>query len=119
MVAKEKWNDSGLTVKAGSGVRIHAEPGSKWIDWFIECGPDGYEKFWLNPFRWSRRVPDAPWFALICCIDRDLPSAFIVGSGTDCYIPPRDGTLFFFSNDAPFAYWNNKGQVKLQVTSLN
>ena len=115
VAAAELWNSSKFHVRKGCGIRIRVKPDSKWVDWFIKSGPEGYDRFWLRPFKWTARVPDADWFTLVCCIDRDLSSAFIVGPEIDCYIPSRDGELYFFANDAPFAYWNNKGHVEVEI----
>ena len=119
VAAAQQWNSSKFHVRKGCGIRIRVKPDSKWVDWFIESGPEGYDRSWLRPFKWMARVPDADWFALVCCIDRDLSSAFIVGPGIDCYIPSRDGELYFFANDAPFAYWNNNGQVEVKIEETN
>jgi hypothetical protein len=63
-----------------------------------------------------KRVPEARYMALIGCIDGDLDTAFVIGTGIDAWTPPRAGTLCCFANDVPGFYWNNSGFVTLIVT---
>jgi hypothetical protein len=54
--------------------------------------------------------------ALIGCVDGDLATAFVIGSGIDAWTPPRAGTLLCFANDVPGFYWNNSGHITLTVS---
>jgi hypothetical protein len=87
-----------------------------WIDWWIETDADGYEKPWLAPFRAARRAPREPWFALVGTIDKDLSTAFGIGSKLS-WTAPKTGTLWCFANDVAWMYWNNKGAIDLQCTT--
>jgi hypothetical protein len=88
-----------------------------WLDWGIEANATGYERPWLTPFAGLRRVPKAPWFALIGVIDKDRSTAFIIGSELKNWIAPANGELCCFANDAFGMYWNNKGAVELGCTT--
>jgi len=100
-------------LEAGVTYRIEPLPDQKWIDGWIHCDPDGYEKWYLAPFRRWRRQPEAAWFALIGVIGHEAP--FEIGSGT-VVTPTVDAELFCYANDIPFMYWNNRGEIEVEVT---
>ncbi len=87
-----------------------------WIDWWIETNADGYERRSLAPFRAARRAPREPWFALIGAIDKDLSTAFRIGTKLS-WTASKTGTLWCFANDLTCMYWNNRGAVDLQCTT--
>ena len=110
--ARTPWVDTGVAVQQGQVLTLRAS--GSWTDWFISCGPEGYERSYLKPVSCLRRVRDAPWFCLIGAIDKDLATAFRIGVGVT--LPaPRAGRLFAFANDAPFAYGNNRGCIDLTI----
>ncbi len=68
VLARSKWNDTGLDIVCGQTVRIIAD--GQWIDSSIPASPEGFEKSWLNLARFTRRLPSAPWFCLCATVDR-------------------------------------------------
>src|SRR5208337_4696388 len=62
-----------------------------------------------------RREPSERWFAHIGSIGRDGGEVFRIGTETT-YSPSSSGDLYAFANDASFAYWNNRGSVRLSFT---
>ena len=100
-------------VRGGVTYRIRPLPNQVWTDGWITCGPDGYEKWYLFPFRRWRRHSEASWFALVGMVGDEPP--FEIGSGT-VITPAKDAELFCFANDLPFMYWNNRGAITVTVT---
>jgi hypothetical protein len=121
--AARHWNDTGLQVDAGKHYQFSA--GGQWCDWFVLSGPEGYQSIdffqaWTE--KW-RRVPDQPWFSLICAVDRDPDPAKMVAVLT----PDPDGLgrsftgsgeLTCFANDLGAMYWNNSGAIAMTVRRI-
>ncbi len=141
------WNAAGLQVRRGEQYEISASgewtdkatvtspagyPSDGWVLRLVEN---------------SRRVESAPWFTLIAAIhpDADLEaknptthnmvtggveSVFRGVSRTDGQAQlaavgrrgkitvERDGFLYLFANDSPFAYGNNSGYLDAQIKRL-
>ena len=68
--SREEWNDTGHKVIAGRTYRYSAK--GVWCDSYIPTDADGYEKGYLWPFRFGRRVKDQPWFRLVAMVDRQV-----------------------------------------------
>lgn len=113
--AQPKWNDTGIRLMPG---RYRFEAAGSWADWFVKCGPDGYHSLLLLMFEQQRRVPRAPWFALIGSIGRDEAGAFVIGKAVERDVTD-EGDLCCFANDVDAMYWNNQGAVELTVTCLS
>jgi hypothetical protein len=115
--ANQLWNDSGIDVGWGERYTFRVPNGEKWINGGQICGADGYPSTWLKrPWECLRRVPEAHWFKLIGAIGRSVKSRIIVGEGLSDLLAPSAGHLYFFANDLPWMYWNNKGQIPLRIT---
>lgn len=113
--ANKRWNDTGIDVAQGTEVAIVAE--GAWIDGGIQVGPDGFERPWLNPVKWTRRCREAHWFELVAAAGRfDGPYYRIGRSGG--FSAKRAGRLYLFANDAWLMYWNNKGALEIEVSVL-
>lgn len=110
--ARCKWNDTGLDIIRGQTVRIVAE--GQWIDSSIQASPDGFEKPWLNPVRFTRRLPSTPWFCLCATVDRMKRPIHRIGKSGE-FVAGRDGRLYLFANDAWLFYANNKGSIQATV----
>lgn len=112
--ARRKWN-SVAHLRGGVEYKIEVAPGQLWYDWRIRCGPEGYELWYLIPFRWMRRLRAAPWFALVGAIGEgplfEITDSQIVSS-------QENGQLRCFANDIRFMYWNNRGTIEVRVTPL-
>ena len=153
--ARERWNDTGIFLPPG---KYEFEVAGEWLDASIKCGPGGtadghfqpaeivhlagsawglVERAWKRvtgndraDFWMTRRMEDAPWFALIGVIANDdgdrnpdndgSPSPherFVIGAG--CKRTIKHGGYFFaFANDAWSKYENNRGGVKLTMRRL-
>jgi hypothetical protein len=110
--SRRHWNDSGYELQAHCVYDYEAH--GNWVDWWIPASADGYERCWLRPLGHLRRCPQAAWFQLIGCVDRQPRFTFPLGrSGT--FTAPASGRLWLYANDAPFAYWNNRGQLRFQL----
>lgn len=103
----------------GTTYRLFVPSGEKWTDWYIDCGPDGYERTFLRPFDGLKRVPALPYFRLVCCYAQDESTCFDVGAGITLQASMSTDALHCFANDVPLFYWNNKGALHLSVTSTS
>jgi hypothetical protein len=117
--ARSHWNATSIVLQENSTYRFLAT--GVWWDLFTKCGADGYPTG--NPvqehFRNRRRMPHENWFALIGAFNRDLSTAFLLGSQKVYQIPKgTGGELCCFANDVCGFYWNNFGFVTLDVSEL-
>ncbi len=111
--AREYWNDTGIDLTAGEEYRLAAT--GRWKEAWMECGPEGYQRLWLRPVGWMRRMPGEPWMALVGSIGGEPTRMFRIGA--ELVIRARySGRLFCFANDVGVMYWNNSGSVELTVT---
>ncbi|GEP59603.1 hypothetical protein RSO01_67690 [Reyranella soli] len=87
-----------------------------WRDASIASSPDGYSStnLVLRLAESWRRVPTAPWFALVGTVDRDTSLLTPIGAGAKIAFP-KSGKLSCFANDVCFMYFNNRGSVMLTV----
>jgi hypothetical protein len=113
--ARPRWVETGVQLISGEAYQLSAT--GTWQDRNISSGPEGYpSRNAVMRFaeRW-RRMPRAPWFALIGSIGQDPGTVFVIGASTT--FAPRDtGTLNCFANDVPLMYFNNTGSISLTVT---
>jgi len=127
--ARCKWNDTGFEVVGGAHYRLSVN--GTWFDAHYEKDAAGYRsddpvvpRFSRPMFalaeRW-RRLPGANWFSLIGAVDRKslFDMGAVLHSGSGEFTAPASGRLFCFANDLPFMYWNNKGQVLIQIERVD
>lgn len=152
--AQDRWNRTGIFVKKGEEYRLAAT--GEWLDASIVASPDGANpgfhpgkaayfaaaapeayRALLRKFKktrnadnsFSRRVQDAPWFALIGAISNgkgidsgtqvlDTHQYFKIGTQA-ALTPDDDGFLYAFANDAWAAYGNNAGRISLTVERVS
>jgi hypothetical protein len=115
--ARDPWNQTGIRLIAGEQYHLRAD--GQWVDWFVTCDADGYDSVNLvqKLSESLRRSPRDRWFALMGCIGRGTGKLFRIGTGLSL-APDSSGDLFCFANDAPLAYWNNRGAVQLTVRRI-
>jgi hypothetical protein len=78
-------------------------------------------------FRFTRRHEDCPWFSLVGAVanggghdakgHRVPHEHFLIGGGRLKWKPSRSGYLFAYANDAWNCYGNNRGRVRLAVST--
>jgi len=113
--SRRRWNDSGIQLQAGQLYAYEAQ--GCWTDWWIQCSAEGYERCWLRPLRRFRRYPSAAWFQLIASLDRRPECSWpLHGSGR--FTAPASGRLWLYANDAPIAYWNNRGALRFTLQPI-
>lgn len=112
-----RWNETGVILQRGCRYDFRIVEVHDWMDWFIRSGPEGYksENLLMRSSEYFRRIPDAPWFALIGTIKKNLLHSFKIGSGLIGFEPPISGPLYCFANDVPFMYFNNRGELQVVV----
>ena len=116
--ARCHWNETGVILQHGYRYDFRIVAVNGWVDWFVTSGPEGYksENMLMRCSECFRRIPDAPWFALIGTVEKNLLHSFCIGSGLNGFEPPISGPLFCFANDVPFMYFNNRGHLKVAIT---
>ena len=117
--ARPRWNHTNVILKQGDTYDVQVPPGQQWRDSGVKCGPDGFTNLLVAPFTPLLRVravngQRARFFTLIGTIGESLRHAFIIGNGTK-FTAAADGELVCFANDVPWAYFNNKGSIEIQV----
>jgi hypothetical protein len=111
------WVDTGVLLTAGDTYELRAS--GTWHDASIVTDAAGYPSanFFQRLTERLRRVPDAPWFALIGAIDRRKDTQFVIGAGRT-FRAPFSGQLTCFANDLRGFYFNNSGSVMLSVEKV-
>jgi hypothetical protein len=114
--AKELMNYSNMTVSTGDSFSLKAL--GTWTDWYIDTDADGYSNALVDLQKKNLRYPDALFFTLIACVDdggpEDTHKCEAAGTSST-WVVPTAGELYFFANDVPSMYWNNKGAVRLTI----
>ncbi|OYD77422.1 UNVERIFIED_ORG: uncharacterized protein (DUF2235 family) [Burkholderia sp. CF145] len=127
--ARPLWNWTGIYMTEGSRYLFNVSAGQTWVDWRTRSGAAGTAGSWVQRLvSWSKRVKDANWFELCGAIAYSaqpsvggVPPAlfyFRIGSGVEM-LAPASGYLYCFANDAQWAYGNNSGSIRVEVTALD
>ena len=115
ILASAYTTETGILLEQGLMYRMAVIEIEGWQDGHVPCDAGGHDIWYLKLARFKRRVPEANWLALIGSIGGEEP--FVIGMRMT-YTATRSGQLVCFANDASFAYGNNKGWLKLQVTRM-
>jgi hypothetical protein len=126
VLARLKYNWSGIRLLKDGKYSFKVEAGDTWKDADIECGADGWESADLPWYKEGavqfaerfRRLPDANWFALVGALDDEDDELFLIADSNEPYTPPRDADLYLFANDMPSKYDNNEGSLIVEVTRV-
>jgi hypothetical protein len=113
IIARRYNNHTKILLEAGATYDLVAT--GTWYDASIDCGPEGHDHEKLRRVRFLRRWRAQKWFALIGVV---AGKRFLIGSHARI-TAETTGELICFANDAPITYWNNCGQVDLQITRLS
>ena len=115
--ANKLRNDSGVDVVSGQAFSFTVPAGEEWTHWQTPCGADGYPSTYLiRPWERLSRAPKAKWLQLIGMVGKSIRSPVIIGSKLVDFLPPSPGRLYFFANDIPWMYWNNRGMIAIRIT---
>ena len=113
--ATNPWNTSGIELEAGRTYDIKVVSVSGWKDAWIATDPAGFESRFLTKFEFLRRYKPSPWLQLLGSVGRDDRTVFPIGWGTEI-TPETSGELHAFANDAVGFYWNNSGELRVEIT---
>ena len=113
--SKLKWNSTGLSVFARE--EYYFEANGTWKDAGIECTADGYNYWALTLATIFRRSFNNKWFALIGTVDKSGRKYLIGQKNTIKFC--KAGTLYFYTNDIIFMYWNNHGAIELTIKRIS
>ncbi len=102
----------GPPVKAGEIWRFHAQ--GRWRDWFIPCGPEGYQLFLADILDIRPRAPDEPFLCLMGMLQGQPSTTFRIGRDRE-HTFTANGTLEVFANDVSTRYGNNSGSITLHA----
>jgi hypothetical protein len=115
--SKDKIGNTGLQVHSGDKLSIDTCIKESWIDLWIPSSLEGFNSPFklLFPARWK----DEKYYCLCGFIgDEKDGNYFKIGLGVENFNVTKSGLLYIFVNDynANWAYRNNKGIVKLDIT---
>jgi hypothetical protein len=130
VIASRPWNSNGLQVRAGQTYDFTVAQPDDWRDANLAADPEtgwlpgqGFLPAILQPLSCLRRSPAHPWYALLGAVGEppDDLEYFLIGRGGRSYQVTRDGRLYLFANDAPWAsrYANNHGTVQVTIRRIN
>jgi hypothetical protein len=124
--ASSLWNWTGIFMKEGTSYRFKVPEGQAWLNGDTPSGAQGTPGNWMQHlFAWARRVREANWFELCGAISHPgqpgrtgvPPEPFYFRIGREVEIKaPYSGYLYCFANDASWAYWNNQGSLRVEIT---
>jgi len=123
VLAKSKFNWSGVGLLKGATYTFSVAEGDTWKDASIDCGPGGWKSEDLPWYKEGvikfaerfRRLPDANWFALIGALGDEDNELFLIEDGKTPYTAPRTADLYLFANDMPSKYGNNMGSLIVTI----
>lgn len=109
--------DSKFDVREGVEYRLRTE--GTWIDLnppAVDAGGDPNPDPGLvrSLAAFAKRVPSAPYMALLGKIGDG--KWFVIGNA-ESLVAERSGRLYCCANDVPGFYWNNKGEIKLEISA--
>ncbi|CCQ12801.1 putative orphan protein [Pseudoalteromonas luteoviolacea B = ATCC 29581] len=124
--ACEPFNHTGVLLQKGATYRFSASIDATWFDNGIEVTAMGWARdkqtlsqqkipiASLEPFR---RVPNANWFSLIGCINKDDSTSFEIAQSADVKVL-HSGEFTPFANDLHRYYGANAGKITLRISRL-
>lgn len=110
--ARGKLNATGIVLNAGRVYDLQVVEIEDWRDWTIQTDADGFEKWYMTPFRLLRRVRRGRWFQLAGQIGEGGSTTFLIRSALGGFQPSSTGALLLFTNDVGWAYGNNHGVLR-------
>jgi len=111
--ARKPFFDTGLDVATGQVLQVRGE--GTWTDLWLRSGPEGYPTpGYMRRYEPQLRCLGARFFELIGCIDRDESTNFPIG-GRPSVTATATGRLYLFANDLPGFYWNNWGELRVEI----
>jgi len=124
VLARPKYNWSGVQLRAGATYTFFVPAGDTWDDASITCGPEGwrsedqpwYESWLFKTLKKFRRLKNANWFALVGTLGDEDNDLFEIGDCSTPYVAPRDAELYLFANDMASKYDNNDGSLMVTIT---
>ena len=116
--ARVRWNP--LQVIASPNETFVFSCRGRWWDADIESGPEGQAGEGIQRVTgWLKRKLDAPWFCVIGSLGRGSDGLFAIGAGCEwTNATGKPAPLFAFANDAWLFYWNNRGEILLDVRRI-
>lgn len=115
--SRPKWNSTSKELISGYRYLIVVDKTYEWRDARRYCGADGWQSAVLRPLHFTKRNRSANWLGLVATIGED--EAFVFPEGQCIEIEPScDGHLRFYANDAPFMYWNNSGELRVEISGI-
>ena len=123
VIARSKYNWSGVQLKAGAEYTFSVPENAKWQDGSMECGAEGwqseelpwYKEGFVKAFEGHRRLKDANWFALVGALGDEDDEIFLIGDCSLPYTSSREADLYLFANDMESKYSNNNGSMMVTI----
>ena len=127
VLAKLKYNWSGVKLQKGAKYTFSVPNDATWEDGDITCGPAGwksdqlpwYKKGVIEALENFRRLKSAHWFALVGAHGDEDDKLFLIGDSPEPYeVNEKKDELYLFANDMPLAYGNNDGFLTVTITRV-
>lgn len=121
--ARSKWNASKIYLKSDFTYSFEViQINEEWKDGTLDADPEVgtlSPPFYLKYFNFLKRFTQVNWYVLVGSIGRNKKTFFKIGRHLSYYIPPSNGELYCFANDAVGFYFNNKGKLTLKISCLD
>lgn len=113
--ARCNWNSTQIEISEGEEYEFTAI--GKWTDFTITKDADGYTNSYMRLFDAKKRARHHQWFALMGSLNKNEDRYYLIGKNNK--IPfNENGILYCFANDVKGFYWNNFGNITLQVKRI-
>jgi len=124
VLARHKYNWSGVRLLKGASYTCTVVDGDTWKDGGMECGPGGWQSDELPWYKEGivdfaerfRRVEEANWFALVGALGDEDDNLIVIGDANEPFVVKKDADFYMFANDMPSKYENNDGSLIVTVT---
>lgn len=113
--AKCKWNSTQIEISESEEYIFSAF--GAWKDLTIKTDADGYTNSYMKLFDAIKRAKKYQWFALIGSLNQIKNEYFLIGKNNKIAFV-NSGILYCFANDVNGFYWNNFGNITLQVKRI-
>lgn len=116
VLARSRWNTTGLLIRPAQQYMVTATD-ERWSDRHITSTAAGQPGVAIQRFfKPFIRCRSAQWFQLVAAVGYSHRQLFPVGMAARINLKDgHEGELLFFANDVSFAYFNNSGQIHVNV----
>jgi len=112
-VYANKYNNTGIKLKAGQTLTIECDLSDKWKDLWVECNYDGWNSH-VAMFPFVKKCKDLPNENLMKMCAQIGTKLYAIGKEATITVE-EDGELILFANDIKYLRWNNSGSIDVTI----